>query len=168
MKIRYNPASIDVVDIIKQIKQQIQEKQQESRADERIRIQVENKLKSKLDSLAFPKDVKEELVKSNFNIIFTTDSLLKSERPKLGFIFNVTRKLFKPFLKFIINIDPIIHFLHRQSFLLLLYKESFIDISFEIEKLRQEITKKNNGLVRKRKFMKPRANMRNRPHPKQQ
>ena len=168
MRIKYNPASIDVVDIVKQIKQHIQEKQQESRADERIRIQIENKLKNKLDSLPFPKDVKEELIQSNFNIVFATDSLIKSERQKLGFLFTLTRKLFKPFLKFIINLDPLIHFLHRQSFLLLLYKESIIDLSFEMEKLRHEITRKNNESANKRRFIRPRTNLKHRPQPKQQ
>ena len=160
MKIKYNPALIDVVDIVKQIKQHIQEKQQESRVEDRLRIQIENRLKSKIDSLSFPKDVKEDLVKSNFNIIFSTDSIIKSERPKLGLLFTVTRTLFKPFLKFIINIDPLIHYLHRQSYLLLLYKESLIDLNLEIEKLRQETTKKNNEIPHKRRFIKPRPNTR--------
>jgi hypothetical protein len=156
MKIRYNPASIDVVDIVRQIKQHLQEKQQELKTEDRIRIQIENKLKSKLDTLSFPKDVKEELAKSNFNFIFSADSLITSERPVIGAVFSLTRRIFKPFLKFIINIDPLIHHIHRQSYLLMLYKESLIDLNLEVEKLRQESSKRNNDRIQKRRFIKPR------------
>lgn len=142
IKVKYNPNSIDVTDIVKQVRQHLYEKQQEAKTDDKIRLQAKQKLINKLNSLPFPKDVKDDLLKSNFDLIFDSDSLIRSERPFIGSIFKLTRLLFKPILKFIININPLMHFLHRQSYLIILYKELLLDMIFEIEKMHYRPSKK--------------------------
>jgi hypothetical protein len=153
LKIRYNPNSINVSDIVKQVKQHIIDKQQETKNDNKIKLAAKQKLINKLNSLNIPQDVKNDLLKSDLELIFDSYSLIKSERPVIGFIFKLTRTICKPFLKFIINIDPLLHFLHRQSYLINLYKEVIIDLLFEIEKLQQhKIKKMNNKTQQFRQF----------------
>ncbi|OGF68090.1 MAG: hypothetical protein A2Y62_05625 [Candidatus Fischerbacteria bacterium RBG_13_37_8] len=159
VKIKYNPTAVDVVDIVKQVKQQIQDKQQETKNDDKLKLLISEKFKEKVNSLAFPQDVKDDLLKTNFNMVFSTDSLTSSERPVIGTILKITRTIFKPFLKLFINIDPLLHHLHRQSYLLMLYKEVLIDLSFEIEKIQSRSPKKLNQPPKIRRFMRP-------PHPK--
>lgn len=152
VNIKYNPNLIDVSDIVKQVRQHIYEKQQEAKTDDKIKQQVKQKLINKLNSLPFPKDVKDDLLKSNFDLIFDSDSLIRSERPVIGSIFKLTRLLFKPILKFIININPLMHFLHRQSYLILLYREVLLDMIFEIEKMHYRPSKKPDGKNKNKQF----------------
>lgn len=134
IKIKYNPTSLDIVEIVKQIKQHIQLKNQELKIEDRLRLQLNEKLEKKLDALPFPNDVKEDLKKNKFNLIFDSEILFRSQRPKFGFLLSLTRKIFKPFLKIFINIDPLIHFLHRQSYLIKLYQEILLELMVKLEK----------------------------------
>jgi len=147
IKIKYNPSSLDIVEIIKQIKQQIQLKNQELKIEDRLRLLIDEKLEKKLETLPFPDDVKEDLKKNKFNLIFDSEILFRSQRPKFGFLLSLVRKIFKPFLKIVINIDPLIHFLHRQSYLIKLYQEILLDLMVKLEKNSQSEKQKKESSV---------------------
>jgi hypothetical protein len=109
--------SVDVEQIMHQIRARIREKRGVDYTEEEIRELANVKLERFLDPRGVRSDLLEQYRQKReasgvpWNFVFEDDTLFESRRPLVRFL----RRLLRPFLKLFINPNPLIEALHIQS-----------------------------------------------------
>jgi hypothetical protein len=105
--------SVDVEQIMEQIRARIREKRGVDYTEQQIRELAAVKLEKFLDPRGVRSDLLNEFRRGDPdpNYAFEDDTLFRSTRGPIGFI----RRLLRPLLKLFFNPNPLIHVLHMQS-----------------------------------------------------
>ena len=124
---------IDVVQIVRQIRQQIEEQHMANATAANVRQQVRAQMRTLLQQAPYPSDVKKDLIDQDLAWIFDPQSFWYSRRPVWGAIINVLRRILRPIVKLFFNPDPLLHYMHRMSYWLAFQQQLIEDLMVERE-----------------------------------
>ncbi len=148
MEQRRSGPKVDVVQIVQQIRRQIEEQHTEQATASQVRQGVRDRLLIQWRQLPFPEDVKKDLADCQLQWLFDPDAFWSSRRPGWGPVIKAFRHLFRPFVKLFFNPDPLLHYVHRLSYLVQFQHQLIEDLLVERELLQQ----KASGRGRRRRF----------------
>ncbi len=133
MEKKRSPNRIDVVQIVRQIRQQIEEQHMANATAASVRQQVRAQIRNLLQQAPYPGDVKKDLLDQDLLWIFDPQSFWYSRRPVWGAVINVLRRILRPIVKLFFNPDPLLHHIHRMSYWMAFQQQLIEDLMVERE-----------------------------------
>jgi len=138
MEKRRSGPKVDVVQIVQQIRRQIEAQHTEQATASQVRQEVRDRLLIQWRQLPFPEDVKKDVADQRLQWLFDPDAFWFSRRPGWGPIINFFRRLFRPIVKLFFNPDPLLHHVHRLSYLVQFQTQLIEDLLVERELLQRK------------------------------
>lgn len=149
MSIEIRADSVDVEDIMRQIRSRIDEKRKGLYTDEELQEIAEHRLDAVLDAHEFNPDFVSDFRAGEtlWNYQFHTETIYRSSRGTAGRALEKLRSLLKPIQKLFWNPNPMISALSRQSDLNLYYVQLFHNLSKELTRLNLENQELKNRVL---------------------
>ena len=144
---------IDVVEIMKKIRQSATSNRTELNHDDRVKREAKSEFQSLIQSAQVPDTVADLIKQQSFFEPYDPRTLYVSKRPGIGSILGVIRRLLKPITKLFVNLDPMAHEVHRLTSLNNLYLKAIQDLIHKTSALQVELyhfRKRNGGPPRHR------------------
>jgi hypothetical protein len=143
---------IDVVEIMKKIRQSASGNRTELTRDDRIKREAKSEFQTLIQNAQVPDSVADLIKQQTFFEPYDPRTLYVSKRPGIGSILGVIRRLLKPITKLFVNLDPLAHEVHRLTALNNLYLKAIQDLIYKCSALQVEMYhfKKRGGAVRHR------------------
>jgi hypothetical protein len=143
---------IDVVEIMKKIRQSAAGNRTELNRDDRIKREAKSEFQTLIQAAQVPDSIADLIRQQTFFEPYDPRTLYVSRRPGIGSILGVIRRLLKPITKLFVNLDPLAHEVHRLSALNNLYLKAIQDLTHKTSALQVELYhyKKRNAHGRHR------------------
>ncbi len=143
---------IDVVEIMKKIRQTASSSRTEVSAEERVRREAKSEFLSLFQAAQVPDVIADQIRQQTVFEPYDPRTMYSSSRPGVGSLLGLIRKLLRPITKLFINLDPLGHEVHRLSVLNNFYLKTIQDLVVKMASLRVEMhnMKKRSGHHRSR------------------
>ena len=144
---------IDVVEIMKKIRQSATVNRTELTHDDRIKREAKSEFQTLIQTAQVPDSVADLIKQQTFFEPYDPRTLYVSKRPGIGSILGVIRRLLKPITKLFVNLDPMAHEVHRLTALNNLYLKAIQELIHKTSALQVELyhyKKRNVGGPRHR------------------
>jgi hypothetical protein len=141
-------SQIDVVEIMKKIRQSAAGNRTELNRDDRIKREAKSEFHSLLQSSQVPDPIADLIKQQTFFEPYDPRTLYVSKRPGIGSILGVIRRLLRPITKLFVNLDPLAYEVHRMTALNNLYLRAIQDLVTKTSALQVELyhyKKRNHG-----------------------
>ncbi|MCS7311866.1 MAG: hypothetical protein NZ742_03005 [Acidobacteria bacterium] len=138
MEKRRSGPKVDVVQIVQQIRRQIEERHTEQATASQVRQEVRDRLLIQWCQLPLPEDVKKDVADQQLRWLLDPEAFWFSRRPGWGPVINLFRRLFRPFVKLFFNPDPLLHHVHRLSYIVQFQIQLIEDLLVERELLQRK------------------------------
>jgi hypothetical protein len=139
---------IDVVEIMKKIRQSATGNRTELTRDDRIKREAKSEFQTLIQTSQVPDSVADLIKQQTFFEPYDPRTLYVSKRPGIGSILGVIRRLLRPITKLFVNLDPLAHEVHRLTALNNLYLKAIQDLIHKSSALQVELyhfTKRSTG-----------------------
>ncbi|MCI0413449.1 hypothetical protein L0222_11710 [bacterium] len=138
---------IDVVEIMKKIRQSASGNRTELTRDDRIKREAKSEFQTLIQNAQVPDSVADLIKQQTFFEPYDPRTLYVSKRPGIGTILGVIRRLLKPITKLFVNLDPLAYEVHRLTALNNLYLKAIQDLVYKTSALQVEMYhfKKRSG-----------------------
>ncbi len=130
---------IDVVEIMKKIRQSASGNRTELTQDDRIKREAKSEFQTLIQNAQVPDAVADLIKQQTFFEPYDPRTLYVSKRPGIGTILGVIRRLLKPFTKLFVNLDPLAYEVHRLTALNNLYLKAIQDLVYKSSALQVEM-----------------------------
>ena len=130
---------IDVVEIMKKIRQSSAGQRTELTHDDRIKREAKSEFQTLIQTAQVPDSVADLIKQQTFFEPYDPRTLYISKRPGVGSILGVIRRLLKPITKLFVNLDPLAHEVHRLTALNNLYLKAIQDLVYKTSSLQMEL-----------------------------
>jgi hypothetical protein len=143
---------IDVVEIMKKIRQSASGNRTELTRDDRIKREAKSEFQTLIQNAQVPDSVADLIKQQTFFEPYDPRTLYVSKRPGIGSILGVIRRLLRPITKLFVNLDPLAYEVHRLTALNNLYLKAIQDLVYKSSALQVEMYhfKKRSSGVRHR------------------
>lgn len=150
MKISSN--QIDVVEIMKKIRQNASSSRSEVSLEERVKREAKSEFLTLFQTAEVPDFIAEQIRQQTVFEPYDPRTMYSSSRRGVGTILGFIRKLFRPITKLFINLDPLGHEVYRLSVLNNFYLKTLQDMVVKMAALRVEVhgLRKRSGHHRSR------------------
>ncbi len=138
---------IDVVEIMKKIRQSAAGNRTELTRDDRVKREAKSEFQTLIQNSQVPDSVADLIKQQTIFEPYDPRTLYVSKRPGIGSILGVIRRLLKPITKLFVNLDPLAHEVHRLTALNNLYLKAIQDLIHKTSALQVEMYhfKKRSG-----------------------
>ena len=138
---------VDVVEIMKKIRQNASSSRSEVSVEERVRREAKSEFLSLFQAAQVPDFIAEQVRQQTVFEAYDPRTMYSSSRPGVGGVLGFIRKLFRPITKLFINLDPLGHEVYRLSVLNNFYLKTMQDMVVKMATLRIEMhgLKKRTG-----------------------
>lgn len=138
---------IDVVEIMKKIRQSAAGNRTELTRDDRIKREAKSEFQTLIQTAQVPDSVADLIKQQTFFEPYDPRTLYVSKRPGIGSILGVIRRLLRPITKLFVNLDPLAYEVHRLTALNNLYLKAIQDLIHKSSALQVELYhfKKRSG-----------------------
>lgn len=139
---RFSPpmkADVDVVEIMKKIRQNAALNRSELTMDEKVRREARSEFMSLVQGAQLPDFLVEDLRQKKVFEPYDPRTLYASSRPGVGSIIGLIRKILRPITKLFINLDPMAHELNRLSLLNNFYLVTIQDLIGKVAAMRVDM-----------------------------
>jgi hypothetical protein len=138
---------IDVVEIMKKIRQSAAGNRADSSHDERVKREVKSDFLTLAQSAQVPEYMVEEIRQGNLFPAYDPRTMYASSRSGVGSLIGLIRKILRPITKLFINLDPMAGELHRLTVLNNLYLKAIQDLLSKTSSLQVDLhmMKKRHG-----------------------
>lgn len=138
---------IDVVEIMKKIRQSAGRNRADSDREDRIRLEAKGQFQSLLQNANIPDYLSEQIRQQTLFEPYDPRTLFYSARPGLGKLIGFIRMILKPITKLFVNLDPLAVEVHRLSQMNNLYLKTVQDMIVKTATLEIEVhnLKKRGG-----------------------
>jgi len=138
---------IDVVEIMKKIRQSSSGQRTELTHDDRIKREAKSDFQTLIQSAQVPDTIADLIKQQTFFEPYDPRTLYISKRPGIGSILGVIRRLLKPITKLFVNLDPLAYEVHRLTALNNLYLKAVQELVYKSSALQTELyhMKKHSG-----------------------
>ena len=130
---------VDVVEIMKKIRQSASSNRTELTLEEKVRREAKSELISLAQAAQIPDSTVDEIRQHTVFEPYDPRTLYSSSRPGVGSLIGLIRKILKPITKLFINLDPLAHEVNRLSLLNNFYLKSIQDLIGKNAALRVEM-----------------------------
>jgi hypothetical protein len=130
---------IDVVEIMKKIRQSAASSRTELTIEEKVRREAKSELITLAQAARIPDATVDEIRQQTVFEPYDPRTLYSSSRPGVGSLIGLIRKILKPITKLFINLDPLAHEVNRLSLLNNFYLKSIQDLIVKNAALRVEM-----------------------------
>jgi hypothetical protein len=130
---------IDVVEIMKKIRQSATGNRTELTRDDRIKREAKSEFQTLIQTSQVPDSVADLIKQQTFFEPYDPRTLYVSKRPGIGSILGVIRRLLRPITKLFVNLDPMAHEVHRLTALNNLYLKAIQDLIHKSSALQVEL-----------------------------
>jgi hypothetical protein len=143
---------VDVVEIMKKIRQNASGSRSEVSAEERVRREAKSEFLGLFQAAQVPDYIIEQIRQQTVFEAYDPRTMYSSSRRGIGAVLGFIRKLFRPITKLFINLDPLGHEVYRLSVLNNFYLKTIQDLVVKMAGLRVEMHgfKKRSGHHRSR------------------
>jgi hypothetical protein len=155
---------VDVVEIMKKIRQNAASNRAEMTMDERVRREAKSEFLSLVQNAQVPDFLVEELRQKKVFEAYDPRTLYSSSRPGVGSVIGLIRKILRPITKLFINLDPLAHDVNRLTLLNNFYLTTIQDLIGKTAKLSVEVHSMRRGQHHSRDGNQSRQNHRGRQH----
>jgi hypothetical protein len=138
---RFSPpmkSDVDVVEIMKKIRQNAALNRSELTMDEKVRREARSEFMSLVQGAQLPDFLVEDLRQKKVFEPYDPRTLYASSRPGVGSVIGLIRKILRPITKLFINLDPMAHELNRLSLLNNFYLVTIQDLIGKVASMRVE------------------------------
>jgi hypothetical protein len=158
--VKISSHQVDVVEIMKKIRQNASSSRSEVTVEERVRREAKSEFLSLFQAAQVPDFIAEQVRQQTVFEAYDPRTMYSSSRPGVGGVLGFIRKLFRPITKLFINLDPLGHEVYRLSVLNNFYLKTMQDMIVKMASLRIEMhgLKKRTGHHRSRDENHPRYN----------
>ena len=143
---------IDVVEIMKKIRQSAAGSRTELTRDDRIKREAKSEFQTLIQTSQVPDSVADLIKQQTYFEPYDPRTLYVSKRPGIGAVLGVIRRLLRPITKLFINLDPLAHEVHRLTALNNLYLKAIQDLIHKTSAVQMELyharTRGNGGRPR--------------------
>ena len=130
---------IDVVEIMKKIRQSATGNRTELTRDDRIKREAKSEFLTLIQTSQVPDSVADLIKQQTFFEPYDPRTLYVSKRPGIGSILGVIRRLLRPITKLFVNLDPLAHEVHRLTALNNLYLKAIQELIHKSSALQVEL-----------------------------
>lgn len=130
---------VDVVEIMKKIRQSAASSRSEMTLEEKVRREAKSEFLSLIQAAQVPDFMVEQIRQQQVFEPYDPRTLYASSRPGVGSLIGVIRKILRPITKLFINLDPAAHELNRLTLLNNFYLKTMQDLIVKVSTLRVEI-----------------------------
>jgi len=141
---------VDVVEIMKKIRQSSSNSRTEMTLEERGRREARTDFSSLLANAQVPDYLAEQIRQNGAFETYDPRTLYASSRPGMGGLIGFIRKILRPIVKLFINMDPLAHEVHRLTILNNFYLKTMQDLVSKTAAMRVEIHWLNKKLGHQR------------------
>lgn len=132
-------SDVDVVEIMKKIRQSAALSRSELSMDEKVRREAKSEFLSLVQEAQLPDFLVEDLRQKKVFEPYDPRTLYASARPGVGSVIGLIRKILRPITKLFINLDPIAHEVNRLSLLNNFYLVTIQDLIEKMAAMRVDI-----------------------------
>lgn len=133
---------VDVVRIVRQIRQQIEQRHEAQAKASQVRAEIREQMRILWDQSPFPDDVKKDIADRDLLWIFDPQQFWFSQRRRWGFLINMIHRLLRPLVKLFFNPDAVLHYMHRLGYLVAFQNQLLEDLLVERELYRRGTSKR--------------------------
>ena len=130
---------IDVVEIMKKIRQSATGNRSELTRDDRIKREAKSEFLTLIQTSQVPDSVADLIKQQTFFEPYDPRTLYVSKRPGIGSILGVIRRLLRPITKLFVNLDPLAYEVHRLTALNNLYLKAIQELIHKSSALQVEL-----------------------------
>lgn len=130
---------VDVVEIMKKIRQSASSSRTELTIEEKVRREAKSELISLAQAARIPDSTVDEIRQQTVYDPYDPRTLYSSSRPGIGSLIGWIRKILRPITKLFINLDPLAHEVNRLTMLNNFYLRTTQDLIVKMSALRVEI-----------------------------
>jgi hypothetical protein len=130
---------VDVVEIMKKIRQNAAKNRTELSNDEKVRREAKSEFVSLLQSAQVPDVIADQIRQQAQFEVYDPRTLYYSSRRGLGSVISLIRRILRPITKLFVNVDPLAHEVHRLTVLNNLYLKTMQDLVTKTAALRVEV-----------------------------
>lgn len=130
---------IDVVEIMKKIRQTATSNRAELTLDEKIKREAKSDFLNLIQEAQLPDYLIEEIRRDSIFAPYDPRTLYSSSRPGVGGLIGIIRKILRPITKLFINLDPLAHEVTRLSLLNNFYLKTMQDLIVKTSSLRVQL-----------------------------
>src|SRR5262245_24961877 len=162
---------VDVVEIMKKIRQSAASSRTELTIEEKVRREAKSELISLAQAARIPDSTVDEIRQQTVYEPYDPRTLYSSSRPGVGSLIGWIRKILRPITKLFINLDPLAHEVNRLTMLNNFYLKTSQDLIVKMSALRIEIhhMKRSRGPQHSRDHNRPHnQNYRRHRHPRRE
>jgi hypothetical protein len=140
-------SQIDVVEIMKKIRQSSAGQRSELSTDDRIKREAKSEFQTLIQNAQVPDPIVDQIKQQTIFEPYDPRTLYISKRPGIGSILGVIRRILKPITKLFINLDPLAYEVHRLTALNNFYLKAVQDLVYKTSALQTELyhMKKHGG-----------------------
>jgi hypothetical protein len=145
-------SQIDVVEIMKKIRQSSAGQRAELSHDDRIKREAKSEFQTLIQNAQVPEPIVDQIKQQIVYEPYDPRTLYISKRPGIGSILGVIRRILKPITKLFVNLDPLAYEVHRLTALNNFYLKTVQDLIYKTSALQTELynMKKHGGRHRTR------------------
>jgi hypothetical protein len=131
--------NVDVVEIMKKIRQSASRNRAEFTAEDRVKREARSEFLALVQSAQVPDFMVEEIRQQTVYEPYDPRTLYSSSRSGVGFLIGLIRKILKPITKLLVNLDPMAHQVNRLTILNNFYLRTVQDLIVKNATMRVEI-----------------------------
>src|SRR5262245_34607587 len=161
---------VDVVEIMKKIRQSAASSRTELTIEEKVRREAKSELISLAQAARIPDSTVDEIRQQTIYDPYDPRTLYSSSRPGVGSFIGWIRKILRPITKLFINLNPLAHEVNRLTMLNNFYLRTTQDLIVKMSALRVEIhhMKRRSGHQHSRDHRPNNQNYRRHRHPRRE
>lgn len=130
---------VDVVEIMKKIRQNAAGSRSEMSLEEKVRREAKSDFIALVQAAQVPDFMVEQLRQQQVFEPYDPRTLYASSRPGVGSLIGIIRRILKPITKLFINLDPMAHELNRLTILNNFYMKTIQDLIVKVSALRVDV-----------------------------
>lgn len=157
---------VDVVEIMKKIRQSASNNRAELTLEERVKREAKSEFLTLVQAAQVPEFLVDQIRQQAVLEPYDPRTLYSSSRPGVGSLIGFIRKLFKPITKLFINLDPLAYEMNRLTLLNNFYLKTLQDMIVKMSALRVDVhqMKRRSGHQHSRDHGRPNNNQNHRRH----
>jgi len=130
---------IDVVEIMKKIRQSSANNRTELTRDDRTRREAKSEFQTLIQNAQLPEPIAEQIKQQMVFEPYDPRTLYVSKRSGIGSLIGIIRRLLRPITKMFLNVDPLAHEVYRLTALNNLYLRAIQDLVHKTSALQVEM-----------------------------
>ena len=130
---------VDVVEIMKKIRQGAASSRSEMTLEERVRREAKSEFIALVQAAQVPDFMVDQIRQQQVIEPYDPRTLYASSRPGVGGLIGIIRRILKPITKLFINLDPMAHEMNRLTILNNFYLKTIQDLIVKVSALRVDV-----------------------------